>query len=187
MHPSLAQYIDPSLCVTYRDCQSMPLDLYGLQRTQMNSFYPYGYESIMSSLHTTASIFFFFFLGKWLHYVCLRSNTWVALKLLLASSLGHKTNGKRKLRERCVPLEQGGGGEEWEPPSLEILPSCSTCFEVCLDVNAHWGQQAASAKKPSVLMLNNNRRYPPSVISLWVFWMCCLTYRLLRADLSRGE
>lgn len=78
MHPSLSQYIDPSLCVTYRDCQSMPLDLYGLQRTQMNSFYPYGYESIMSSLHTTASIFFFFFLvNDFILFACEVTREWL--------------------------------------------------------------------------------------------------------------
>lgn len=158
----------------------MHLDLYGLQRTRMNSFYPYG--SHEPPAHHCQHLIFL--LGNWLHFVGMWSNMWASPKLLLA---GHKTNGKRKLRERHAPLQQGGGKEGWEPPPLEIPSSRSTCFEVCLDVNALQGQQAASAEKASVLMLNNNRRNSPSIISLWVFWMCCFTYHLLRAALSRGE
>lgn len=88
--------------------------------------------------------------------------------------------------ERHTLLPQGGEGHQRELPPPVTLSSCSTHFEVCLAVDVLGGQLAAN-EKVSILILDNNWKNPPYIVSFWVFWGCCLVCQLLRHALSRGD
>jgi len=52
-----------------------------------------------------------------------------------------------------------------------MLSSCSIHVEVCLALDVLGGQLPA-IEKASILILDNNRKNPPWIVSFWLFWGC---------------